>query len=240
MTNAIHGFVAGSTAAYLKGRMKQEAVNPTAQKWMIPTLQADHLLLMAAETIRAANAPMRGFDLVVKAACVLPPLALAAGLINKEAIPFSEKGIERWNQVYQTGVVVASVAALALGNPMFAAASLSMMAIDAVAKGGLREVVDVVKGIGATFALIGYGAYAVSSNGAMAAANAVSAFIVGGDRFASLLRSIPQDPYEPPVPDNDSDDEDSSRGIDGRYMESPGVSFSARDLGSAFVRPSVY
>lgn len=205
----VQGAVAGGSAAYLQTRTKKEVNQNSNEKWMGVALQVNHLLLLSAETIRFAGAPLGAFGTVVKVACALTPVALGVGLYNKEAIPFTDKRVDQWNTVYKTGVVVASLATLALGNPAFAVASLGMLAIDTYVEGKGKEVFEVVKKVAAACALIGYGAQAYAADGLLAGINAINAFVVGGKQIVSMER--PNVSYDDirdkdAFSDNDSDD----------------------------------
>ena len=176
----VQGIVAGGTASYVQDLVKQEAVQKKSDTWITIALQANHLLLLAAETVRYAGLPLGSFGLLVQTAYVLTPLSFAAvGLTNKEVAPLSPERADQLNTVYRVGVVAASVATLALGNPVFAAASLSMLAFDAYAKGEASQVFAQIKKVTAFCALIGYGAQAFASQGVMAAMATCSTMIVG-------------------------------------------------------------
>lgn len=177
--SVFQGLVAGGTSAYLQTRAKEEVKQNSARKWMTLASQANHLFLLGAETARFAGFALGPVGTAIKVSCLLTPVALGVGLHNKEAIPFTDARIDQWNKVYKTGVIVASLATLALGNPAFAVGSLSMLAIDAYVEGKGREVFDSVKKVAAAFCLAGYAAQAALGEGLLAGANAISALVVG-------------------------------------------------------------
>lgn len=176
----VQGIVAGGTASYLQDRVKKESIQKKPDTWVTVALQANHLLLLTAETVRFAGVALGGFGLLVQTAYVLTPLSLAAvGLSKKEVVPLSPQRAEYLNTAYRMGVIANSVATLALGNPVFAAASLSMLAIDAVVKGEAGQVFAQIKKVAALCALIGYGAQVFVSQGVMASLAQVSTVIMG-------------------------------------------------------------
>lgn len=177
----VQGIVAGGAATYLQDRVKQEAVQKKRDTWVTAALQANHLLLLTAETVRYAGLPLGSFGLLVQTAYVLTPLSFALlGLTNKEVAPLSPERADQLNTVYRVGVVAASVATLVLGNPVFAGASLSMLALDLYAKGEPSQLFTLTKKVAAFCALIGYGAQAFVSQGVMAAMATFSTIVVGG------------------------------------------------------------
>lgn len=208
-TSLVHGLIAGCTAAYLKEPTKQTKLtlalglrdDGTVDELPIPvevkqrsytqiTLQANHLLLLTAETIHFAGSPLGAFGTVVKIACALTPAAALYTDLTSKKESISQERLDQISTIYQVGVVMTSLATLALGNPVFALASLSVLALDAVASGKGEYILSVAKKVGACLALIGYGAQAFAAEGVLAGLTAISTAVVG-------LYSLPETGFLP-------------------------------------------
>lgn len=196
----MQGVVAGGTASYLRDRVKQEAALKKPDTWVTTALQANHALLLSAETARFAGLSLGSFGLAVQAAYICTPLTFAIGLYTKQVMPLSSERADQLSNVYRAAVVVNSLATLALGNPVFAAASLSMLAIDVVASGNTKELFAYVKKAAAVLALVGYGAQAFAAEGIMAGLAKVSTvaagiklFLVDNGLLSSEGNSLPSD-----------------------------------------------
>lgn len=195
MSTVFQGIFAGGSATYLRSRMETDAKESASSKWLVGSLQVSHLLLLTAETLYAAQSPVGIFSTAVKASCALPIVALLSDYKNKEALPFTEKQVNQWNGVYTAGVVANAVATLALGNPAFAAASLSILAIDHFAQGQAWEKgFSAAKSLAGTAALIGYGAQMAAGGGVMAGVAIISAIVSGGKLFLDFARSFSKTP----------------------------------------------
>ena len=177
--STIQGIVAGGTAAYLHGRAQQETKLQAPDTWISTALQVNHVLLLTAETMRFAAIPLNGFGTLAQITYALTPLALAAGLRNKITL-FEAKCAQRFTTLYRLSVIVASVATALLGNPAFALASLSMLAIDAWIQNETNESSwDLVKKTCAVFALFGYGDQVFSAQSFLADIAKLSTVIMG-------------------------------------------------------------
>lgn len=178
----VQGLVAGGTAAYLPNRK-------TPDTWVTAALQVNHLLLLTAETIRFAGLPLGSFGLLVKTAYILAPLSLVAS--ESKVSPLSPEKVKQLNTAYRVGVVASSLATFALGNPVFAAASLSMLAIDVLAQGEVKKIFAHVKKVAALLALAGYGMQVFACQGIMAGMAKISTVVMGGKVCLDWERSLP-------------------------------------------------
>jgi hypothetical protein len=154
----LYGVATGGAAAYLNDRVQHESADKSPNTWTSVAFQVNHLLLLAAETLRAAHV---GFSLspVIRVAYALAPLTLLAGYNRSEITETEANCAHRFNQVYHVAVIASSVAMLALKvNPGFAVASLAMLAINAVVTGIAKQAFDYVRNTAAAVALLGYGA----------------------------------------------------------------------------------
>lgn len=157
----MHGIVAGGAAVYLQNRLQEEAAENDAGSWSTVALQVNHLLLLTAETLCFAVHPLGAFKTFVQAVYVLTPLSLIAPLaavIDENAkLALSPKQAQLINKIYRIAVASLSLAALALGDPYFAAGSLAMLAIDLATSKSAHQVFTHLAKIPALCALIGYG-----------------------------------------------------------------------------------
>lgn len=200
------GIVAGGAAAYLYGHTKEQAHQNTSRTWMSMALQVNHLLLLAAENLSLAGSPLGMFGSLVRSAPVLAPLAAVVTIYNKDkGMPFKAERIDQFNALYRAGVIAGSCASFALGSPVFAAASLTMLAIDVVAEGKAKEVFDVAKKVTAAAAFIGYGSQIFASEKVSALIAKVSTFLTGSKL---LFDALPEEKGEENA--IESSDEDSS------------------------------
>jgi hypothetical protein len=166
--NAIRGLMHGAGSASLLD-IQQQPCTATA-------LKVNHLLLTSAQTLYALGNPINTMALMVTTACALTPAILAD---SQNLVSFSESTRKQINVVYQTGIVVNSVAMLALGNPAFALASLAVLALNATATGQIKEILEGVKRACGAITLAIYGAHLFSSRETLASAASFSAVLVG-------------------------------------------------------------
>lgn len=201
MTSIIlaRGFVNGGCAAYLQERMENSG--KANEQWTCVAFQVNHLLISALSNVKSlslASSSLGVFSVVVQTACALTPVAMLADtLYCKDVVPFSEKTVKLLNTVYQVGVIVNSLAMLALGSPVFALASLSMLALNALVSGRVKDIFDDVKKFSALYFLVGFGAKALREQGTMASIVKGSAVLVGMKEVLSYLHVPPVVPTLP-------------------------------------------
>ncbi len=255
-SSLVQGLVAGGAAVYLENRLRQEAAEMDAGSWSTVALQVNHLLLLTAETLLFAGCRMCAFKTFVQTAYVLTPLSLIAPLMGlvEPNLGVSPERAETWNQVYRLGVFTIAMYAWALGDPLFAAGSFSMLVIDGVASGMAHQAFVHLTKIPAFFALIGYGSQVFRSCLScktpefLKVTAAVSTIFMGLklcliDPVVSLCKMLPE---------SSSRERESSYGYPayGGYhhyhhysyegLHSPSFSSSGSWGGSNFCRPSVW
>lgn len=176
--SVLQGMVAGGAAVYLQNRLQQETVEKDAGCWTTVALQANHLLLLTAETLRFGGCQLGAFKYFVQTVYVLTPVSLLAPLLGNRVTELSSERGELLNRVYRIGVGALSLVSWAFGDPVFAASSLSMLAIDLAASGTVHRAFVHVSKIYALSALIGYGTQAFFSKSVMAIAASVSTALI--------------------------------------------------------------
>ena len=197
--STIQGIVAGGTAAYLHGRAQQETKLQAPDTWISTALQVNHILLLTAETLRFAAIPLNGFGTLVQITYALTPLALTAGLRSKITL-FEAKCAQQFTALYRLSVIVTSIATALLGNPAFALASLSMLAIDAWVQNETNgSSWDLVKKTCAVFALFGYGDQVFSAQSFLANIAKISTVIMG-IKLCIIDACKPSLPQQTPTP----------------------------------------
>jgi hypothetical protein len=254
----MQGIVAGGAAAYLYDKTKAEAHQNTSNTWMSMALQVNHLLLLAAENVALLGSPMGAFGSLVRAAPVLAPIAAAVTMYTKDkGMPFKAEHIQQFNTVYRVGVVVSSCASLVLGNPIFAAASLTMLAVDTISTGKSKEVFDIAKKVAGAAAFVGYGMQIFTSEKVSALVAKVSTFLTGTKLFFDAIPESNEEAQTISSSDDDtsevgchsccrhshSDRSDSHSDSDSddsiRLIETP-LSPEASGSGNVFTRGSVW
>lgn len=176
--SVFQGVVAGGAAVYLQNRLQTEAEEQDADSWPTVALQVNHLLLLTAETLCFGGVGLGAFKPFVQAVYVLTPVTFLAQLLGNGKIALSPQRAELCNKVYRAGVGALSLVTLALGDPLFVAGSLSLLAVDLATSGIAHQVYVHATKICALSALIGYGMQAVFSQGALAVAARVSTAIL--------------------------------------------------------------
>lgn len=154
----LQGAVAGGTAAYLHDRVNTEASIRSTDTWTSVALQVNHLFWLICETFQAASIPLGGLVTLVRVTYILTPLIFFSSFDRQKITDTEAICARQFNRVYQVGVITASVATLVLGNPLFAMASLSMLATDALIAGKAKEIFAYVRKAAAILAVIGYSA----------------------------------------------------------------------------------
>lgn len=250
MTSLVHGLIAGGAAAHLHQWTKEQSKNfATADMWVPLALEVNHLMLLTAETMVLAGSPLGMFGKAVRAASVLAPIAVGASLSQKPVIPFSRENIQHFNTAYRAGVIATSIASGVLGNPLFAVASLGMIATDFISNQQVKAVSLKVNKLMGVLAFVGYSAQIMASKAASAAVAKVSALVVGGKFFlVDFLSKLEGSPQSSETISSDSDNDTSchchnSNSRPPTHNSSSGVgsggSFSSA-IGETFCRRSVW
>lgn len=174
----LQGAIAGGTAAYLHDRVNHEASEKKTDTWTTVALQVNHLFWLIAETMQAVSLPLGAFGTLVRVTYIMTPLVLLASL-NREGITEKEaEYAQQFNQFYHVGVIVASVATLIFGNPIFAITSLSMLTLNAVVSDKAAEIFAQVRKTAALLAVVGYGAQVFAGRSIMAGLAQVSTVVM--------------------------------------------------------------
>ncbi len=244
MTSLVHGLIAGGAAAHLYQWTKTQTA--TADAWMPVALQVNHLLLLTAETMAVAGLPLKLFGQGMRAACILAPAAVGASLYQKPIMPLSPERLGQFNSAYRAGVIATSVASGLFGNPVFAIASLGMLATDLITNEEVKAVSVKVNKLMGVLAFVGYSAQIMASKAALATVAKVSAVAVGSKflfvDFLSKLEPLNTD-SNTVSQDTDSDSccchdsDSSSSSVDD---SGTGVSLSASTIGETLCRSSVW
>jgi hypothetical protein len=142
-------------------------------------MQLNHLLLLSAETILSANIALGALGLLVRSIYILTPLILLTQFDSEKLTDSEANFLRQFNGLYYTSIAVNIVATCALGNPLFALASLSMMALNAYGSGEVARVFTSAKKIAAICAFIGYGAEVFAAPGFIGALAKVSTIAMG-------------------------------------------------------------
>ncbi|HSX13356.1 MAG TPA: hypothetical protein VLE96_02940 [Chlamydiales bacterium] len=188
--NAIRGIVHGSCAASLTDINDLQCTGTA--------LKVNHLLLTTAQTSAAAGNPITALGLLAASSYVLTPVAMLAD--SRNVVSFSEKTMQNLNIAYQTGIVANCVAMLVLGNPIYAVASLSVLVLNAIATGQIKNVFDCVKKACSAITLASFASQILAEKGVLASLASCSAVLVGVKGLLSLLESAPKELIEkPPV-----------------------------------------
>lgn len=166
--NALRGLLHGAGSASLLD-IHEQPCTATA-------LKVNNLLLSSAQTLCALGNPINTAVLMVTSACALVP-AMVADTHN--LISFSDSVMKQIDVVYETGIVVNVVAMLALGNTTYALASLSVIALNAVATGQIKHILDGVKKACGAISLAIFGAYVFSSKETLANVASFSVILLG-------------------------------------------------------------
>ncbi len=130
--NAIRGIVNGSASANL--------LDLQNYPWTGTALKVTHLLASTGLTLATMGNSIDAIGLAIPIASALTPIALLFDA--KNIAPFSANTEKYLNAAYQTGIVVNCIAMVVLGNPVFALASLSMLALNAIADGQVKNIFD--------------------------------------------------------------------------------------------------
>lgn len=179
--NALRGIVNGASTANLL-EMDHGQSTGTA-------LKLNHLLFATAQTFSQIGSPLN--PLVTLTVCALTPIAMLAD--SKKIVLFSDTAVNNLNIAYQTGIVANSVAMLALGNPVYALASLGVIVLNATATGQIKNILDSAKKACCAIALAAYGAQIFAAKGAMATLASTSAVLVGVKALLDFLEVAPKD-----------------------------------------------
>lgn len=179
----MHGVIAGGTTSYLQDRLEEERESRSPNARTTSALQLNHLLLLTAETLCSANIALGAFGLLARTVYILTPLIFLVGLSPNQISHSEAEFLEKFKDLYYMGVAVNLVATCALGNPVFAIASLSMIALNAYASGEIARVFAPAKKVLAICAFIGYGAQVFASEGLLAGLAKVSTFVMGFKLF---------------------------------------------------------
>lgn len=186
----IQGLTSGGAAAFLHSKLKKEGQESSERAWLTMAFQINHLLLLSAENLVLAGSPLGVFGSIVRTAPLLTLAATGISIYKKnQPIPFSPDHLDQFNNLYQAGVVAASIATFALASPVFAIASISMIGIDTIAKGKAKEFFDGIKKITAAFAALGYGMQIFSSEHFLALSGKISSLVVSGKLIFDELNS---------------------------------------------------
>ncbi len=156
----IQGLVAGGAAVYLQNRLAEEAAEKNPDTWTTRALQMNHILLLTAETLTLAGRTLGPFKNLVQFMYIITPLSLTAWFCK---ISLSPEEAELANTVYRVAMASLSLGALALGDPLFAAGSLSMLAMDLAVSGPVRQAFLHLSKIPALCAFVGYGSQVFSA-----------------------------------------------------------------------------
>lgn len=201
----------------------------TNDLWGVVALEVNHLLLLIGETIRFGGVPLKGFGLLVRTSFIALPLVVGITLYQKEVVPFEKEFAEEISTVYRIGIVVISLAALALGSPGFAIGTLSMFIINICLDKELNQALFAPIYASAAFlAAIGYTAQAFAASGTVALMAKISSVATWG------LFCL-QDPLRFYLHDELGDWEKRSCALVTDYRSSPSF-YTHHD----YYRPSIY
>lgn len=231
------GIIAGCATAYLKEPEKKHTCTRVA-------LQANHALLLAAETIRLTGTPLGAFGTAIKVLGAATSLAVKADLYSGKAF-LSEETMSKISNIYQASVVGISVATLVLGNPAFAISTLSVLTLDTLLE-NKNEVFSAAKRVGGFLALIGYGMMSAAAEGVLAGLNTLSAVIVGLESLSKLETSpkisggVYHHSTDVIVVDNTCHHDCSSHSTVNYNQVSQVAEPVCKLIGEAFCRPSVW